>query len=148
MWIEPESEPKGGLEKLQAAIESCFPYCDHQSTISEKGFNPHLSVGQWKKVKDLEKKMEEFQENFKSVEFEVKEFYLISRFGEQPFDFRYVVPLQPNDESPPHFVVNPATAPNKPVSQDTLFIGKVKKTPYFLIFVEIELIFHTRSLKR
>ncbi len=39
------------LHAVQAALEKAFPDCNDLSNISESGFSPHLSVGQFPKVK-------------------------------------------------------------------------------------------------
>ncbi len=35
---------------MEACLEKAFPFCNDTSSISESGFRPHLSVGQWPKV--------------------------------------------------------------------------------------------------
>ena len=86
IWLEPVTEPLGALETLQKKLEECFPQCNEQSTRSEEGFTPHLSVGQVEKGA-------QFHQNFTKLSFEVRELALISRRQDEAFARRAIVPL-------------------------------------------------------
>lgn len=78
---------------LQAKLVDLFPDFKDLNTISEKGFQPHLSLGQFKPkiVKDFVSK---FQQDWQEISFDVKEIYLISRVDfHDPFHIRHSVPL-------------------------------------------------------
>jgi len=92
LFLEPTTTPANAIKTLQATIESLFPYCNEQSTKGEHGFSAHLTVGTFPntRIKDF---IQQFMKTFKPIEFVVKEFYLISRFGENPFEIRYAIPL-------------------------------------------------------
>jgi len=92
LFLEPTTTPATVINTLQANIESLFPYCNEQSTKSEHGFSAHLTVGSFptSKVNDYK---QQFMKTFKPIEFIVKEIYLISRFGENPFEIRFAIPL-------------------------------------------------------
>eukprot|EP01121_Diplochlamys_sp_Union-15-3_P020063 TRINITY_DN7704_c0_g1_i1.p1 TRINITY_DN7704_c0_g1~~TRINITY_DN7704_c0_g1_i1.p1 ORF type:complete len:295 (+),score=49.11 TRINITY_DN7704_c0_g1_i1:41-886(+) len=92
MWLYPD--PPESVIKLQNNLEKAFPSCNDLSTISEKGFTPHLTVGQWSNERATTEAMKHFMSSWESLEFEVKEVYLISRHGEEPFEVRYIIPFQ------------------------------------------------------
>ncbi|ELR13269.1 RNA recognition motif domain containing protein, partial [Acanthamoeba castellanii str. Neff] len=97
VWLKPETEPEGALVRLQGELERVFPHCNDQSQIGEHGFTPHLSVANdFRKAREVEEKMVEWQKEWKEIEFDVTEIYLISRLGanDTPFDIRYAIPLQ------------------------------------------------------
>lgn len=78
---------------LQAKLEAAFPGFTDLSTRSELGFQPHLSLGQFK-PKTLDSTIISFQEPWADIEFTVKEIYLISRANfDDPFHIRHVVKL-------------------------------------------------------
>jgi len=93
LFLEPTVTPNGAINALQAGLESVFPYCNEQSTKSEHGFTPHLSVGQFANSKQTNEYIQKFMATFKPIEFIVNEIYIISRFGEDPFEIRFAVPL-------------------------------------------------------
>lgn len=43
-----QQQPNEEIKELQQALEKAFPGFEDLSTISDAGFTPHLSVGQWK----------------------------------------------------------------------------------------------------
>lgn len=78
---------------LQKKLEEEFPQCSEVGSISEEGFKPHLTLGQFP-AKNVEKCIESFQSDWKDITFEVKEIYLISREDfEDPFHIRQAIPL-------------------------------------------------------
>jgi 2'-5' RNA ligase len=86
--ITPSSSP---LQDLQQLVEQSFPMCNDTSNISEKGFIPHLSVGQCSS-KDVELFCEHFNKTWKPLQFSVSAVNLISRNGfKDPFECRYTV---------------------------------------------------------
>jgi len=90
MWLSPE--PKEEVVKLQKKLEEAFPAFNDLSTMSNAGFTPHLSVGQWSK-NEIDKQITIFQSGWKPIEFEVSEIHVISRTGDAPFQVRYTVPF-------------------------------------------------------
>jgi 2'-5' RNA ligase len=92
MWLDPtEATPQ--LQALQAALQEAFPKCDDLSTISDS-FKPHLSVGQWRNKRETEEAMQSFGASWQSLEFTLKEVFLISRADyNDPFHKRYAIPL-------------------------------------------------------
>lgn len=80
------------IVRLQHQLEELYPQCDDLRTISG-GFNPHLSLGQFK-PRELQKYVKEFSSSWQQVTFVVKEIHLISRTSaEAPFEIRKSVPL-------------------------------------------------------
>ena len=85
---------------IQAKLEETFPdYCDLSQISKAKVFTPHMSLGKFKH-KDVSKFMEEFKDNWKDVEFEVKQVYFISRADfDDPFHVRHTIKLGISDNS-------------------------------------------------
>ncbi|KAL6065052.1 Peptidyl-prolyl cis-trans isomerase E [Balamuthia mandrillaris] len=132
VWAHPEDEPEGSLKELQRKIEEAYPYCDAQSTKSDKGFTAHMSVGQFKKKAETLRKIKEFEKIWDdSFEFVLKEVYLISRTADDPFEVRYVVPLgEEGAQSPPHFECSEIPDKEKKLqdlekSKRTLYVGNL-----------------------
>ncbi|KAL6077124.1 2'-5' RNA ligase [Balamuthia mandrillaris] len=93
LFCNPKVEPSGALHKLQAALESVFPFCNDLSTRSSDGFHPHLTVGQFRGKRDLEKHKANFVATWKPIEFTVSEVYFISRTDTSPFEVIHTIPL-------------------------------------------------------
>ena len=78
---------------LQSELEELFPDFKELGTISELGFQPHLSLGQFK-PKEVENARVKFQQDWSDISFDLKEIYLISRADyDDPFHIRHTVPL-------------------------------------------------------
>lgn len=85
------SQPVGPVVALQQRLVDAFPAFDDLSTRSEHGFQPHLSVGQWRAEREMLQKREEFQRTWSKLAYDVDCVYLISRVEEEPFQVRYIV---------------------------------------------------------
>jgi poly(A) polymerase len=94
-WLRPEDRPHGALKALQAALEAALPQCDEQGRKSERGFTPHLSVGQLPRSSpaEIRRTLGAWERDWKPLTFEVREVCLISRRGDIPFEVRRRVPL-------------------------------------------------------
>jgi 2'-5' RNA ligase len=91
MWLEPK--PNSEVIKLHNILVKTFPEFDDLDTINERGFTPHLSVGQQKDYKELLEKIDELQKKWQPLQWNVGEVYLISRFEKNPHEVRYIVPF-------------------------------------------------------
>ncbi|CAH1786687.1 unnamed protein product [Owenia fusiformis] len=79
--------------KLQACLEAQFQLCDDLSNKSLNGFAPHLTLGQFKN-QIVAKRLDDFCREWKDIEFEVNEIYMISRKDfNDPFHIRERIPL-------------------------------------------------------
>lgn len=95
VWLQPVDDPPWMLQELQATIENLFPQCNQQSTLSDQGFTPHLSVGQGPKdAAQLAALVDPWQSQWSALSFEVTEVQLISRREDEPFEVRHRIPLQ------------------------------------------------------
>jgi poly(A) polymerase len=94
-WLQPGDQPRGALTSLQAALEAALPPCDEQGRTSERGFTPHLSVGQLPRAApaDLRQTLSTWEQDWQPLSFEVREVCLISRRGNGPFVVRRRVAL-------------------------------------------------------
>eukprot|EP01118_Nematostelium_gracile_P015911 TRINITY_DN6472_c0_g1_i1.p1 TRINITY_DN6472_c0_g1~~TRINITY_DN6472_c0_g1_i1.p1 ORF type:complete len:713 (-),score=167.58 TRINITY_DN6472_c0_g1_i1:18-2156(-) len=100
LWLNPETEQDKTIHKLQKILENQFPICDDLSRISQQGFTPHLSVGNDFSKEHIEGFKNKFQINWKPIEFQVNELYLIHRQNDDPFQIHSVVPLGKKVNSP------------------------------------------------
>ncbi|HEX8702471.1 MAG TPA: poly(A) polymerase [Myxococcaceae bacterium] len=106
-WLRPEDRPHGALGALQAALEAALPQCNEQGRKSERGFTPHLSVGQLPRSSpaDIRRTLATWEQNWKPLTFEAHEVCLISRRGDVPFEVRRRVALgggkRPSGGGPP-----------------------------------------------
>jgi len=88
------------LQRLQASMVKVFPECDDLNTISESGFQPHLTLGQFKKM-DLQRHLSRVkdalffdEEEEEEVEFEVDKVLIITRSSaDDPFEVRATIDL-------------------------------------------------------
>jgi poly(A) polymerase len=106
-WLKPEDQPHGALKALQAALEAALPQCNEQGRKSERGFTPHLSVGQLPRSSpaELRRTLAAWERDWKPLTFEAREVCLISRRGDVPFEVRRRVALgggkRPSGGNPP-----------------------------------------------
>lgn len=93
MWLDPE--PNNLIIELQAKLIKIIPDCDDVNK-HKNGFTPHLSIGQIKGKKKLYKIIQELQNQWKELLFEVKEFYFISRenYKNSKFQIEKQIPLK------------------------------------------------------
>ena len=78
---------------LQSQLQDTFPNCSDLSTISDRVFAPHLSLGQFK-PRNIESFVAELRRGWSEIVFQVTDVALISRSGrDDPFVVRRTVPL-------------------------------------------------------
>jgi len=78
---------------LQQKLQDTFPNCTDLSTISDHGFTPHLSLGQFR-PRDIESFVTRLRQDWTEIVFQVTDVALISRNGrDDPFVVRRTVPL-------------------------------------------------------
>ena len=78
---------------LQRCLQDTFPNCSDLSTISDRGFTPHLSIGQFR-PQAIESFVARTKRNWSEIVFRVTEVSLISRSGrDDPFVVSKTVPL-------------------------------------------------------
>jgi 2'-5' RNA ligase len=82
MWLEPASAES--VRQLQARLQDEFPDCDDVSRF-KAGFTPHLSVGQVTGRDALQDLLTSLQNEWDTLDMQVREFHLIHREGDQPF---------------------------------------------------------------
>lgn len=109
--LEPQTEPPRALLDLQDRLLEVYRYCSNQARKTPAGFVPHLTVGQFKTLKETLAVKEKLQTSWEPIEFVVKEIYLISRCKDDPFEIRHVVPFAWDETrgstAPPHFATRP-----------------------------------------
>jgi poly(A) polymerase len=88
-WLRPVVQPEGALHQLQRTLNELFPQCYEQSTKTEAGFTPHLSVGQFDTPAIAQAKLPKWH----PVKFTVDAVALISRRQDEPCVTRHLVGL-------------------------------------------------------
>jgi poly(A) polymerase len=88
-WLRPVVQPAGALHELQARLNQLFPQCYEQSTKTEAGFTPHLSVGQFDTPALAKAKLPQWH----PVKFTVDAVALVSRRNDEPCATRHLVGL-------------------------------------------------------
>jgi len=96
LWRRPDSVES--VRELQARMQEALPWCDDVSR-SPSGFNPHLSVGQFRGEAEAERARTELGSSWEPICFRVEEVCLIARTGceGEPFEVRRRLPLGPAD---------------------------------------------------
>jgi len=97
VYVAPEATPANSIAELQKKVEAVFPEYNDLVLKGESGFAPHMTLGQFDK-EGIEQTVSKLQAEWQPVEFPVKELYLISRNGDQPFEVRLAMQL--GDEAP------------------------------------------------
>lgn len=87
VWLKPECIPGGTLEELQSLCQGLLPQCDEQSTRSDQGYAPHLTVASFRSG-DAAVPLPALD-----LEFQVDRIHLISRREEESFEVRRSVRL-------------------------------------------------------
>jgi 2'-5' RNA ligase len=92
LWLAPE--PAEGLVRLQAGLACVVPDCD-DTTRHQRGFTPHLSVGQVRGRQAMTGLKRELQSHWRPLSFQIAEASLIWRNPPPDDVFRVdrVVPL-------------------------------------------------------
>jgi len=98
LYLEPEIEPKDGLQKLLDTISCIFPQCTDQ--IKGGKFTAHVSVARFNNEAQLLAAKPLIERNFQTLLFKVKEIYILSRIEGDPFEVRHVIPLGEDRSSP------------------------------------------------
>ncbi len=90
--------PHSDVIQLQSVLLSCYPECNDVNVISERGFMPHLSLGQFPH-KEVESYMDEFKRRWNNIEFDVTDVHLISRADfHDPFHVRHSISFGKSDQ--------------------------------------------------
>jgi 2'-5' RNA ligase len=124
LWLQPD--PVDTVKLLQSKLEQIFPYCNDLSTISNEGYTPHLSVGQFSKM-DVGKMCGKFQDSWKNINTEIRNIYFISRINDEPFEIRYTIPLGGGAVIPGKLLLQNPIPTNNPDAQN-MFIGNLSIT--------------------
>ena len=91
--LEDYSHMHEEVLSLQRRLQETFPDCSDLSTISDQGFTPHLSLGQFR-PHGVESFVSQLRPHWSDIVFQVTDIALISRTGrDDPFVVRKTVPL-------------------------------------------------------
>lgn len=99
LWLNPQegSESSKTLQEIESKLVEAFPICRDLVDRGDNGFAPHLTVGQFSR-QQVEKSKSQFQSSWKPFQFKVECLYFISRTDTDPFEVKFVIPL--NGQSP------------------------------------------------
>lgn len=85
LYLKPDPVSRDILRKIETELVSALPMCDDLAKRSPEGFQPHLTLGQWKSKDVLTKVIEELKRTWIPITFTVTELYMISRTKDDPF---------------------------------------------------------------
>ena len=92
-YLEDYCNMHQSILSLQEHLQTTFPNCSDLSTISDRGFTPHLSLGQFRRH-EVESFVAKSRQDWTEIVFQVTDVALISRSGRgDPFVVRTTVPL-------------------------------------------------------
>eukprot|EP01105_Mastigella_eilhardi_P018934 TRINITY_DN4427_c0_g1_i1.p1 TRINITY_DN4427_c0_g1~~TRINITY_DN4427_c0_g1_i1.p1 ORF type:complete len:292 (-),score=113.04 TRINITY_DN4427_c0_g1_i1:48-923(-) len=95
LYLAPEVTPSGSMQALFVACRAAFPQLD------PKPFDPHIGVGYFRSVAQARALQARYQRGWRTIDFDVKEIYLVSRIAEDtPFEVRRVIALGPTETAP------------------------------------------------
>ena len=101
LYLEPECEPINAIQLMKSKLIQLFPNCNDRAKRSGE-YVPHLSLARFKNEEECKKYKVLLEEKWETVEYTVKEIYLLWRTTINPTEVQYVVPLG-NDVTPPHY---------------------------------------------
>eukprot|EP01090_Pellita_catalonica_P023560 TRINITY_DN9784_c0_g1_i3.p1 TRINITY_DN9784_c0_g1~~TRINITY_DN9784_c0_g1_i3.p1 ORF type:complete len:353 (+),score=50.73 TRINITY_DN9784_c0_g1_i3:124-1059(+) len=123
LYLEPTFDPPNALQDLLSKIVKIFPQCDDLIKRSKTGkFIPHLTLARFKSKRDLNMVLTQLEKAWKlPIKFELKELYLLTRKGGNPFQVQHVVPLGPVQAgSYPFFGINAIGSPGTPEQESAI----------------------------
>lgn len=96
LWLKPFGETgelNADILRLQQLLQEEFPDFDDLDKVSEGGFKPHLSLGQFSRGK-IENEKSLIKDSWDTLKFTVNEVCIISRKNfESPFEVRHKIKL-------------------------------------------------------
>ncbi|BBM86706.1 2'-5' RNA ligase family protein [Candidatus Uabimicrobium amorphum] len=95
LYLVPEVNPQNALRELQSAISTACTNLHFLENKISRGFNPHVSIAKIADEKTLHNTMEKLQKNWKPIEFQVQEIYIMSKLLHDTV-VRHVVPFSAN----------------------------------------------------
>lgn len=103
LYVEPEIIPANALTRVIDAVLKVFPQCN--DTVRRSGrFVPHISLAKVSSLQELHRVQALFEEKFADgCDVFVKELYLLSREGGEPFEVHHTISLAPPTRPPPNF---------------------------------------------
>ena len=119
------------IYELQRALEAEYPYCNEQSSHSDVGWIPHLTLGQSRTAPGT--MLGTWQKSWTPIDFTVRHIYLVARSDSQPFSVWHKIPLARADElsatttttsttARTTVAAAPPAAPAAPSNQDELHL--------------------------
>jgi RNA 2',3'-cyclic 3'-phosphodiesterase len=90
VWLEPQ--PQAPLEQLHAALVAQFPHLDTDQRFAA-GFTPHLTVGQTKTLVLGRRLVDELNEAWQPLTFQVDSLTVLRRNLRAPYEVAYSVEL-------------------------------------------------------
>ncbi|KAH3767389.1 RNA 2',3'-cyclic phosphodiesterase [Pelomyxa schiedti] len=121
MWLDPK--PHKEVISLQARLENAIPICNDLSTISDDGFHPHVSVGQWVSKEALLQQLADFNSQWTPFSFTISAISVITRHTNDSFSVIYNIPFG----GTPQRVAQAPYCPSIPLSPTYKFHPITKK---------------------
>eukprot|EP01126_Amoeba_proteus_P041982 TRINITY_DN453_c0_g2_i1.p1 TRINITY_DN453_c0_g2~~TRINITY_DN453_c0_g2_i1.p1 ORF type:complete len:380 (-),score=80.44 TRINITY_DN453_c0_g2_i1:108-1247(-) len=90
-FVSEDDDELFPLKNLQEKLQDGFPFCDDLSNISENGYQPHLTVGQFADSETSRLQCHKFHQQFIPITFIVDKIHLISRTVDGPFQIQKTI---------------------------------------------------------
>jgi len=150
LWCNPKTEGNE-LVQLNSLLENTFPYCKDLSSKSDKGFSPHLTLGQFTS-KEIQQKLKEFEDKWQNIEWTCSEVFLICRNGfDDPFKIIFRVPFAGKNveqvNSPPSKGDNKGNAKGSSSSSSNNFSIFISNIPFKMKKPALEELFQNKGFK-
>jgi len=95
VYLKPT--PNQALTDLQKLLVSIYPQCKAQD---KGGWKPHLTVGRPQSIEERSTAANHLEKEWIPISFKVKEIYIFSRVGHEPYQVRKVISLGPSPSAP------------------------------------------------
>ena len=81
LWLDPECEPAGALDELQAALMRAAPLFDDQRSLHGGVFTPHMSIAHFPSINAARRAEEELAREWEPVAWRCTEVHVMAREG-------------------------------------------------------------------
>lgn len=101
LFVEAEFAPADGFQKLLEVLVKVFPQCNDLLVDAPTGRHvPHMTLGKFNDEQELEAALAVIRRTWEDASFTIRECYMLSRIGADPFSILQVIPLGKEPKAP------------------------------------------------
>jgi len=94
LYVEVEFEPADGFQRILDTALKVFPQCNDLVVNAHTGRHvPHVTLGKFATEGELEEALKVIKTTWKDSSFDIREVYMLSRVGADPFEILQVIQL-------------------------------------------------------